>query len=68
MRIDIVTLFPDMFTGFLAGSLLGAARAAGLIDVRLTNLRDFAEGVHRQVDDRPYGGGPGMSSMPGPPP
>lgn len=66
MRIDIVTLFPDMFTGFLAGSLLGAARTAGLIDVRLTNLRDFAEGVHRQVDDRPYGGGPGMLLMPGP--
>lgn len=66
MRIDIVTLFPDMFTGFLAGSLLGAAREAGLLDIRLTNLRDFAEGVHRQVDDRPYGGGPGMLLMPGP--
>jgi tRNA (guanine37-N1)-methyltransferase len=66
MRIDIVTLFPDMLTGFLDGSLLGAARRRGLIDVRLTNLRDFAEGRHRQVDDRPYGGGPGMLLMPGP--
>lgn len=66
MRIDIVTLFPEMFPGFLAGSLLGAARDSGLIDVRLTNLRDFATGVHRQVDDRPYGGGPGMLLMPGP--
>jgi tRNA (guanine37-N1)-methyltransferase len=66
MRIDIVTLFPEMFTSFLDGSLLGAARRAGLIDVRLTNIRDFAEGVHRQVDDRPYGGGPGMLLMPGP--
>ena len=66
MRIDIITLFPDMFTGFLAGSLLGQACAQGLIDIRLTNLRDFAEGVHRQVDDRPYGGGPGMLLMPGP--
>jgi tRNA (guanine37-N1)-methyltransferase len=66
MRIDIVTLFPDMFTGFLAGSLLGQACAKGLIDIRLTNLRDYAEGVHRQVDDRPYGGGPGMLLMPGP--
>jgi tRNA (guanine37-N1)-methyltransferase len=66
MRIDIVTLFPDMFTGFLSGSLLGQACAKGLIDVRLTNLRDYAEGVHRQVDDRPYGGGPGMLLMPGP--
>jgi tRNA (guanine37-N1)-methyltransferase len=66
MRIDIVTLFPEMFPGFLAGSLLGAAQEAGLVDVRLTNLRDFATGVHRQVDDRPYGGGPGMLLMPGP--
>lgn len=66
MRIDIVTLFPEMFAGFLEGSLLGAARKAGLVDVRLTNIRDFAEGVHRQVDDRPYGGGPGMLLMPGP--
>jgi len=66
MRIDIVTLFPEMFTGFLDGSLLGAARRAGLVDIRLTNIRDFAEGVHRQVDDRPYGGGPGMLLMPGP--
>jgi tRNA (guanine37-N1)-methyltransferase len=66
MRIDIVTLFPEMFTSFLDGSLLGAARRSGLIDVRVTNIRDFAEGVHRQVDDRPYGGGPGMLLMPGP--
>ena len=66
MRIDIVTLFPEMFTSFLDGSLLGAARRSGLIDVRVTNIRDFAEGVHRQVDDRPYGGGPGMLRMPGP--
>ncbi|NDC64061.1 MAG: tRNA (guanosine(37)-N1)-methyltransferase TrmD [Planctomycetia bacterium] len=66
MRIDILTLFPDLFAGFLDGSLLGAARTAGLIDIRLTNIRDFAEGVHRQVDDRPFGGGPGMLLMPGP--
>ena len=66
MRIDIVTLFPEMFASFLDGSLLGAARRAGTIDVRLTDIRDFAEGVHRQVDDRPFGGGPGMLLMPGP--
>jgi tRNA (guanine37-N1)-methyltransferase len=66
MRIDILTLFPEMFTGFLDGSLLGAARASGLVDIRVTNIRDFAEGVHRQVDDRPFGGGPGMLLMPGP--
>ena len=66
MRIDILTLFPEMFTSFLEGSLLGAARTAGLLDVRVSNIRDFAEGVHRQVDDRPFGGGPGMLLMPGP--
>ena len=66
MRIDIVTLFPEMFPGFLGASLLGDARDHGLVDVRLTNLREYAEGVHRQVDDRPYGGGPGMLLMPGP--
>jgi tRNA (guanine37-N1)-methyltransferase len=66
MRIDIVTLFPEMFTGFLEGSLLGVARSRGLVDIHLTNIRDFAEGVHRQVDDRPFGGGPGMLLMPGP--
>ncbi len=66
MRIDILTLFPEMFTGFLDGSLLGAARRDGLIDVRLVDIRDFADGRHRQVDDRPYGGGPGMLLMPGP--
>ncbi|RLT13443.1 MAG: tRNA (guanosine(37)-N1)-methyltransferase TrmD [Planctomycetota bacterium] len=66
MRIDILTLFPDIFTSFLDGSLLGAARIAGLIDIRITNIRDFADGVHRQVDDRPFGGGPGMLLMPGP--
>lgn len=66
MRIDVLTLFPELFTSFLEGSLLGAARRRGLLDVRLTNIRDFAEGVHRQVDDRPFGGGPGMLLMPGP--
>ncbi|MFM7185378.1 MAG: tRNA (guanosine(37)-N1)-methyltransferase TrmD [Planctomycetota bacterium] len=66
MRIDIVTLFPEMFAGFLEGSLLGAARRAGLVEVHLANIRDHAIGAHRQVDDRPFGGGPGMLLMPGP--
>lgn len=66
MRFDIVTLFPELFPGFLSGSLLGAARAAGLIEVSVTDIRDHASGIHRQVDDRPFGGGPGMLLMPGP--
>jgi len=66
MRIDILTLFPGIFSGFLDGSLLGQARERGIVDIRLTDIRDFAEGVHRQVDDRPFGGGPGMLLMPGP--
>jgi tRNA (guanine37-N1)-methyltransferase len=66
MRFDILTLFPELFTGFLSGSLLGTARAHGLIDIAVTDIRDHATGVHRQVDDRPFGGGPGMLLMPGP--
>lgn len=66
MRFDILTLFPELFTGFLSGSLLGAARAQGVIDVALADIRDHAPGTHRQVDDRPFGGGPGMLLMPGP--
>jgi len=61
MRIDSLTLFPEMFTGFLQGSLLGAAREAGLLDIRLRDIRDFAEGPHRQVDDRPFGAAPACS-------
>ena len=66
MRIDVVTLFPEMFRSFLDGSLLGVAQKAGLLDIRFSNIRDFGIGPHRQVDDRPYGGGPGMLLMPGP--
>ena len=66
MRIDILTLFPEMFTSFLEGSLIGAACAAGLLDIRVSNIRDFSTGTHRQVDDRPFGGGPGMLLMAGP--
>ena len=66
MRIDILTLFPEMFTSFLEGSLIGVARAAGLLDIRVTNISDFSTGTHRQVDDRPFGGSPGMLLMAGP--
>lgn len=63
MRFDILTLFPEIFPGYLGQSLLKLAIENGLVDVRLHNLRDWAKGKHKQVDDRPYGGGPGMVLM-----
>ncbi len=59
-RIDILTLFPGLVQPFLEGSLLGAARRQGVIDVRVHDIRDFATDRHRSVDDAPYGGGDGM--------
>jgi len=64
--LEIITLFPEVFTSFLQASLLGKAVASGLIAVEMTNPRDFAPGRHRQVDDSPYGGGPGMVLRPDP--
>jgi tRNA (guanine37-N1)-methyltransferase len=63
MRFDVLTLFPEMFSGYLGQSLLKRAIQAGLVEVHLHNIRDWARGKHRQVDDRPYGGGPGMVLM-----
>lgn len=60
MRIDIVTLFPAMVEPALAASVLGRARTRGLVDIRVVNLRDYAEGRHRVADDAPFGGGGGM--------
>lgn len=60
MRFDILTLFPEMFPGYLAQSLLKLAIDNGLVGVHLHNLRDWCLSKHRVVDDRPYGGGPGM--------
>jgi tRNA (guanine37-N1)-methyltransferase len=60
LRIDILTLFPGMFAGPFDESIVKRARAAGLVEVRLTDIRDFATDRHRTVDDTPYGGGPGM--------
>jgi tRNA (guanine37-N1)-methyltransferase len=60
MRFDVLTLFPDIFQGFLGQSLLNRAIQAGLIDVRLHNIRDWTHSKHNTVDDRPFGGGPGM--------
>jgi tRNA (guanine37-N1)-methyltransferase len=60
MRFDVVTLFPELFAPFLAAGVTRRAFETKLVDVRLWNLRDFAEGNYRRVDDRPFGGGPGM--------
>jgi tRNA (guanine37-N1)-methyltransferase len=66
MIIHILTLFPSLFEPFLQESIVGSAAARGLVDFRLVNFRDFAEGKHRVVDDRPFGGGPGMILKPEP--
>lgn len=66
MRIDIVTLFPGMVEPVLAESMLGRARARGLVDIRVVNLRDYAEGKHRVTDDYQFGGGGGMVLKPEP--
>lgn len=60
MRIDILTLFPNMFEGPLTESILGRAREEGLIDLHTHDLREWGKGNYRQVDDEPYGGGAGM--------
>jgi tRNA (guanine37-N1)-methyltransferase len=66
MRIDIVTLFPGMVEPVLAESMIGRARRRGLVDLRVVDLRDFAEGKHRVTDDAPFGGGGGMVLKPEP--
>lgn len=63
IRFDVLTLFPDLFAGYLSQSLLKIARNAGIVDVRLWNIRDWSKDKHHRVDDRPYGGGPGMVLM-----
>jgi tRNA (guanine37-N1)-methyltransferase len=66
MRIDCLTLFPEMFESSLNYSIIKRAQESKLVEIVLTNIRDFAEGEYRKVDDKPYGGGPGMVMMPGP--
>ncbi|MHC4956709.1 MAG: tRNA (guanosine(37)-N1)-methyltransferase TrmD [Planctomycetota bacterium] len=66
MKITILTLFPDAVREYLGISILDIASDKGLATYEVVNFRDYAEGVHRQVDDRPFGGGPGMVLMPGP--
>ena len=66
MEIDILTLFPRIFEGPLDESILKRARERGLVQVRIQNLRDYTHDKHHVVDDRPYGGGPGMLMKPEP--
>lgn len=66
MQIDILSLFPEYFDGPFKVSILKKAQERGIIKIRLIDIRDFGEGKWKKVDDRPYGGGPGMVLMPGP--
>ncbi|MEE9201113.1 MAG: tRNA (guanosine(37)-N1)-methyltransferase TrmD [Candidatus Brocadiales bacterium] len=66
MRIDILTLFPDMFKNTLGQSMLRLAQERGLVSYHLHDIRDYTLDKHRKVDDTPYGGGPGMVMMPEP--
>ncbi len=63
MRFDVVSLFPELFASFLTNGITRRAYESGQIDVRVSNPRDFADGNYRRVDDRPFGGGPGMVMM-----
>lgn len=66
MRIDILTLFPGAMKPFLDSSIIARAQAAGIVSIHYTDIREFAHDRHRSVDDRPFGGGPGMVMMCGP--
>jgi len=66
MKIDVLTLFPEMFAGPLDVSIVGRARKSGLLDLRVHNLRDWTHDRHKTVDDRPFGGGAGMVMKPEP--
>src|ERR1043165_2313355 len=66
MRFDVLTLFPDLFQGYFTQSLLKLAIQRGLVEIKVWNIRDWAKGKHKSVDDRPFGGGPGMVIMPEP--
>jgi tRNA (guanine37-N1)-methyltransferase len=66
MKIDVLTLFPAMFAGPLDESIIKRAREGGLLDLGIHNLRDYAHDRHKTVDDRPFGGGPGMLLKPDP--
>jgi len=63
LRIDILTLFPEMFAAVLGTSIPKRAAEKGLVEYHTTNIRDFATDAHKSVDDKPFGGGPGMVMM-----
>ncbi len=60
MKIDVITIFPEMLDGFLGQSMMKRAAEAGHVTFNFINLRDFAEDKHHKTDERPFGGGPGM--------
>ena len=60
MRIDVLTLFPEVMQPYLTASILGRAQDAGAVEIHTHQLRDYTQDSHRKVDDRPFGGGPGM--------
>jgi tRNA (guanine37-N1)-methyltransferase len=66
MKVDVLTLFPEMFVGPLDASIVQRARNRGILDLRIHNLRDYTHDRHKTVDDRPFGGGPGMILKPEP--
>jgi tRNA (guanine37-N1)-methyltransferase len=66
MRVDVFTIFPELLEGFCSGALLGRARTAGVLDLRIYDLRDATTDARRSVDDAPFGGGAGMVLTPGP--
>ena len=66
LEVEILTLFPRMCEGYLAESILGKARESGLLEARVTDVREYAEGRHHVTDDAPYGGGAGMVMKPEP--
>ena len=66
MKVDILTLFPEMVDTVLSESIIGRARKADIIDINCINIRDFADNKHNRVDDYPYGGGNGMVMQPQP--
>jgi tRNA (guanine37-N1)-methyltransferase len=63
MRFDVLTLFPEIFPGYLSQSILNKSLERGLVEIHVHNMRDWAEGRHHKIDDTPYGGGPGMILM-----